>query len=346
MKFANLNKKWVWRGLLLIIIIAIMGVSVIISGTMASYNDPETSSSNVVRTINNWYNLAWHWRRPITIHNSGSALSNYEFRMTIDTASLVDTGRMLSNGNDIRFTASDGTTNLPYWIESDMDSGSTVIWVNTPSLPTGDTVIYLYYGNTSAAAASNGDDVFIFFDDFESGTENWTKSGSGTMSTVTSQEYHGSRSLRLQNKVTAYAMFTAQSRCVIEYAARVAQTNRIWQMSMENSSGTSGPLLRFSNSGSAIQYSDNSWKNTGQTYNTSTWYAFKLNDVNCSGDDYDIVINGTNRVNGADFENGVASISQIEISSSSNSSTIYIDLVKVRQYSATEPTVTVYGEEE
>ncbi len=128
--------------------------------------DQENSSNNVLRVINNWYDFAWHWRKPITINNGGGALTNFQIKLTVDTQTLVSAGKMQSSGNDIRFTTSNGVTAIDYWIESGINTASTAIWVKAPSVPSGSSTIYMYYGNPSAAAASNGSNTFLFFDDF------------------------------------------------------------------------------------------------------------------------------------------------------------------------------------
>ncbi|MBI5360468.1 MAG: DUF2341 domain-containing protein, partial [Planctomycetes bacterium] len=67
---------------------------------------------------------------------------------------------------DIRFVNSAGTAEFTYWQETD-----TRFWVKvSPSLPTGNTIINMYYGNAAASAASNGVNTFDFFDDFSSDT--------------------------------------------------------------------------------------------------------------------------------------------------------------------------------
>ena len=139
----------------------------LVVGTTASYfTDSEESTSNVARVINNWYDFAWHWRKPITINNGGGALTNYQVKVVINTQELISAGKMQSNGNDIRFTTSNGMTSIDYWIESGINTASTVIWVEVPSVPAGNSTTYMYYGNTSATAASSGDNTFLFFDDF------------------------------------------------------------------------------------------------------------------------------------------------------------------------------------
>jgi hypothetical protein len=76
---------------------------------------------------------------------------------------------MQSNGNDIRFT--DGSCNvLNHWIESGINTPSTLIWVKVPSLPAGISTIYMYYGNASAPNIENPSAVFDFWEDFNGNT--------------------------------------------------------------------------------------------------------------------------------------------------------------------------------
>jgi len=114
--------------------------------------------------------LGWGYRRKITITNSTSSLTDYQVLVTLDTASLISGGKMRSDCGDIRFTDSDGSTLLSYWLESGCNSTSTKLWVKVPSIPASSTkAIYLYYGNPSATSKSNGFQTFIRFDDFENG---------------------------------------------------------------------------------------------------------------------------------------------------------------------------------
>jgi hypothetical protein len=96
-------------------------------------------------------------------------LNDYQILITIDTASLISQGKLKNDCSDIRFLDSDDKTLLNYWIESDCNTTNTKIWVKVPFIPSLTTkTIYVYYGNPSATSLSNGDNTFIFFDDFES----------------------------------------------------------------------------------------------------------------------------------------------------------------------------------
>jgi hypothetical protein len=129
---------------------------------------------------------AWGSYMPITIANpNASTLTDFQVKLTVNTAALIGAGQMLANGDDIRF--SDGLcNNIDYWIESGINTAATSIWVKVPSLTaSGNTTIYMYYNNPSATAAENGDNVFLFFDDFNGASLNLSKwTVHGTPSTL------------------------------------------------------------------------------------------------------------------------------------------------------------------
>jgi len=91
------------------------------------------------------------------------------------------------NFSDLRFVTFNGV-NCKYWIEKTGVGGGdhyAIIWVKLPS--SGDEQLYLYYGNPDASDESNGDDTFIFFDDFEGDDYNhdiWETTGSAHTWTV------------------------------------------------------------------------------------------------------------------------------------------------------------------
>ena len=169
--------------------------------TGSSFIDQENSSGNTLYTVTNWYAPAWHYRKPITISNSGEALNDYQVKATINTQALNSAGKMQPDGDDIRFTQSDGTTEIPYWIESGINTTSTVIWVKVPSIhPYTLTTIYMYYGNPDAAPASDSTATFVFYDDFDDGSlsSKWTAalgidSAKWTFSNPSNYTYDGAK---------------------------------------------------------------------------------------------------------------------------------------------------------
>jgi len=80
-------------------------------------------------------------------------------------------GKCRTDFGDIRFTKSDGTTLIDYWIEKKVDGDYAIFWVEVPDdLSSSNVTIYIYYGNSDATTISNGDSTFLFFDDFDGST--------------------------------------------------------------------------------------------------------------------------------------------------------------------------------
>ncbi|MCX6355620.1 MAG: DUF2341 domain-containing protein [Candidatus Aureabacteria bacterium] len=156
-------------------------------GTPMPTATPTITATPTVTPTPIWLS-GWDYKRPISI-SSGSALQNYQVLVTLNTQELIP-AKMRSDGGDVRFTDSDGLTLINYWIESGINTPSTRIWVRATSVPAGSSTIYMYYGNSSAASASNGDITFDFFDDFTSAnTTKWAEhqgslSVSGGMATI------------------------------------------------------------------------------------------------------------------------------------------------------------------
>jgi hypothetical protein len=114
---------------------------------------------------------AWAYRRGIPIVGSNAGVQNdYVVLVTVDTASLVTEGKMAATGSDIRFASPSGIE-LPWWIESGLNTSSTRLWVKVHQIPIVGTTIQLDYGNPSAVLggpyANSGHNTFELFDDFE-----------------------------------------------------------------------------------------------------------------------------------------------------------------------------------
>jgi len=138
----------------------------------------------------NWTGPYWQYRKAITINHSKVAANLTDFPVVI---SLTDTDlrdKAQSNGADIRFTSSDGTTRLAHEIEKyNSSTGALVAHVGIPSLSaSSDTVIYMYYGNAAASNQQNAtgvwDSHFVMVQHFKetSGThyDSTSKGNNGT----------------------------------------------------------------------------------------------------------------------------------------------------------------------
>jgi hypothetical protein len=120
----------------------------------------------------------WKYRKAITVTN---AVASYPTKVLVGessgaTGEDVDCGaKCLTTFNDLRFTGANGTTLLPYWIES--ITGTTpnqlaTVWVKNDATPS--TTLYMYYGHAGATSLSSGTDTFSFFDDFPGTSYNAT----------------------------------------------------------------------------------------------------------------------------------------------------------------------------
>lgn len=119
------------------------------------------------------------------------------------------------SGADLRFTTSDGTTDIPYWIENYSASGQNAkIWLKMPTVASGTTDIYAYYGNSSGSAVSSGANTFEFFDDFESyvsgssidGQGGWTIKRTGGSGGVKVQTIDSRKMMELTSTSTMTAV--------------------------------------------------------------------------------------------------------------------------------------------
>ena len=138
----------------------------------------------------------WNTRKSKLVDGSTAGVqTNYQMMLTVYKTTGVDTATNVYLGTnvrddfgDVRFTKSDGSSLLNYWIESYTSGVSANIWVQIDSIPAspGTSTIYIYYSNPLQTTTSNGDNTFVFFDNFDSGStpdiSKWTTNGTPTIS--------------------------------------------------------------------------------------------------------------------------------------------------------------------
>ncbi len=154
------------KKLLLKVMITIIGTFLVIYSDSAPFVvEPLHAKAGVT-----FLPAAWGFKRKITIKNQGDKVSGAVIQVQFDKANF-DYSKVRAGGADIRFSTMSGNlkdAELPYWIEKWNDSGASCIWVKLPVLKShGLHTIYMYYGNADAQPVSNGNAVFLFFDDFE-----------------------------------------------------------------------------------------------------------------------------------------------------------------------------------
>ena len=133
----------------------------------------------------NWL-TGWNYRQQLTWTNSTN-MSNagYQLNFTIYQASGTSSGyKCYSNGHvyfsdfhDVRITASDGQTLLAIWNQTMVGGSYATIWFNDNSnWAAGQSVVYVYYGNSNAGYVWSGGSVFNFYWDFYNLT-GWMSNG-------------------------------------------------------------------------------------------------------------------------------------------------------------------------
>jgi hypothetical protein len=144
----------------------------LINGTFADTQFVDDHYESFTEGLN-WWNVNYSYRRQISIINNAvvTLTSDYSIQFTLDTASIISTGKMLSNGEDLRIIYWD----VHSWIELDRDildvnTNSTQIWFRLfDNIPNGmhNDDYHIYYGNpTAGEAPKNKSNVYLWFDDF------------------------------------------------------------------------------------------------------------------------------------------------------------------------------------
>ena len=117
----------------------------------------------------------WQYFREINL-NPSTPESDYQVKIKLNSTNF-DYDHLNSNGSDIRFY-DEFHNPLNYWVETWNYGGDSLIWVKIPSM--GTSTFLMCYGNSFAPSESNGEGVFLLYDDFEGTSLNpakWTSEG-------------------------------------------------------------------------------------------------------------------------------------------------------------------------
>jgi len=157
-----------------------------------------------------WWNTSWPYRQNISITGQGAGdLTDYQIKLELNSTNVGANFNWSNNGNDLRFTWLNTTSNteqeINYWIESWSSTAQTAtVWIKVPFIGNTSTeTVYMYYGNPDATSESNqaavcpggspDDYCYDLYDDFEDGvidTSKWETFGSGGTIEETSGYFH------------------------------------------------------------------------------------------------------------------------------------------------------------
>ena len=231
-----------------------------------------------------WWNQEWTCRRKIEI--SGNHPENFQIKVVLPS----DIENTIYPS--IRFLEDENRGFLPYWIEKAENAYTNIVWVRR--LENSDNEIWMYYGNPYVTSAENGDNVFLFFDDFGGGTggqgalntRKWwaTDTGIDVYQTVLRIEDYGNPpdtdARRVEHGGSQHGMWENTIPRIIEVRVKPSQW---WRGGL----GLNGPGT-FYRAGSGQQYaeffkdgsgnykffSDESW--SPGNYQQNIWYIASL----------------------------------------------------------------------
>ena len=247
---------------------------------------------------------------------------------------------------DLRFTASDGTTLLSYWIE--LTSGSATnqlatIWINFDTIGTSATTFYMYYGNPTVDDGTSGSDTFLVFDDFERGSNGeaiagiWNE-GSPHVNISTDHAYTGSRCAKFVG-----ASGSAQWVMVDVNAGDISINLKLWKEDAAagfifiHGNGTKTPYW-YVGGEEYIHWSDTSDHYVYGAITRDAWTSYQVRNFNYSAYTYDIYVDPMSKT-GAVMKSGAGYLNKLLLyhNPSGSGRDIYIDNFYVRKYYTTEP---------
>ncbi len=309
-----------------------------------------------------WWDDSWSYRQRIPITNSGSAQTDYEISFTLNTSSLITAGKLQSDCDDIRVVGEDGKV-LPVWVQEDVsncNTSSTKIWTKIPSISTDPMNIYVYYGNPTTTGASDGNGVFMFFDDFDSNRisdAKWDEQDSGATVSVSS----------------GIATFTTSSSSDYYWiSSKNLLTSPYWvesYVSSHSSANPGGAVLRMGQSSGKVLRSNGNYYNEYSIDDNLNTYRIVGDD---SGSGYSVTstttsntsgvwrfswpatgtqlfyLNDASTLTGGHSTVSASSNTYIYVGSPANSTTgsVSISWILGRKYASTEPSVGTLGTEE
>lgn len=316
-------------------------------------------SPRIFRATNKWL-AGWSYRKWVTVSRPTGAVANYQMKLLVGgssgaTGEDVDCGgKCLSTFNDLRFTKSDGTTLLDYWIES--ITGTTpnqlaTVWIEFDSIGTDPTAFYMYYGSVSATSLSNGANTFPFFDDFTGAyidTDKWNTSGTiavsgGEVSLNEDDQIYGKTAFGLGYTVRAKSKADEQDICFVEWWADI--NNRCDICNSDAFYANDFEMMQFTNvkTSSNEVFLDNSedFRN-----NYAIYEIFRDSSSSVKRAKYGASDTYTN-----EYTNSIYIVSgnmypSLRVWDSSQASTLICDWILVRQQLATEPAWGSWGREE
>ena len=261
----------------------------------------EARAAGNLYILDPYWNTSFSTRKPITITTAGTSTpAHYQVLLNITHES-----EMQANFNDTRFTNSTHVE-ISYWIESKVDGSYALIWVNLSDAitdPESD-MIWMYYGNDGLSDGGDGNDTFVFFDDFDDGVKTgWTSVG-GTWSEANSMMSRTDQNAQAVIRRTSDTISDGIIRIKHRQTVNDSNSNPSGGIVARGTGASQGSGYQFAINdiltGNKIQISNvNDWNEiavTSKTIDLNTWYIIeaimsgstlkvKCDDTEASGSD-------------------------------------------------------------
>ena len=311
----------------------------------------------------------WKHRKKITISGSSGAGTNYQVLLKVGESSgatgvhfhLDGKSENFPSGKnqsgDIRFTSSDGTTLLDFWVENVTGTSPNrvaYIWVEVADNLNTSKDIYIYIGNSSATNYSNGDNTFLFFDDFE-GTSLDSNKWNTHLEWSSGSIVVSSDEVKLDSAQIISKNYQVNDGA-LEYRARATSGYEITSFARSNvnsgdalhNSGTQGYIAsNFSGYQNSITVSGYPKANSANSINANTIYCFRfiLQGVNLIGsrfsDNWTTLQVSTSYTDTGGRTSGYIGL---RVDGSGNGNRVaYYDWIRVRKYVSPEPAFSSAG---
>lgn len=261
---------------------------------------------------------------------------------------LTTTKSVTTTCDDLRFTDSDGSTLLNYWVESGCGTASTKVWVKVPTLPAGARSLYLYWANPIASAMSSATSTFDFYDDFTGttiDTGKWVKDDNGAFLSQ-NDELISTGGTNAWGSNSMYSVANFARPFVLELKHKQTAGNYLMFGAKDTSANATYSYYRhaafpvYDGGGNRLAvYEDGASRGDSlKAISSGVWQYYKLEVLGTGAKYY---MGTTPATYTLYYDSVYSSASPLKIGFDNHSQAFRIDDVRVRKYAATIPTFSV-----
>ena len=320
-----------------------------------------------------WWDTNHTYRQALTVTTGASAPLNryngYTAMRSLNTSTLIGAGKLLASCDDLRVVWWNGSA----WVELDRhivncNTAATQVWFKLRA-DIGDSAsddnYYLYYGNPAAGAGPvNKNNVYVYYDDFESYTLGSPSSGwVMIVGNATVENHAGSKALRMHaasnnTRINLRKDISPAERDIlVEADCKIDTTvasngycgpGARWSgTTSANESGYMGEIRYSTDQSLAQKYVTGTWGGVGtavnETVTRGTYYRVRLTAV---GTAIKMYRDGTLKVNATDSSLSSADMLGIDAFNAATAQYEFLDNYLARRFVEAEPSVAAASEEQ